>query len=520
MSEGSRWIAFCTFVALALRLFRLGHQSFHIDELISIESAGYAVGATFWKGLLHEIHGPLTSALLHGWMRLGETETWLRLLYVVPSVLTVPLFYRLGRGLAGDATGRIASFAVAISPFQVWYGQEVRNYAWLLLFVTGALIAFVRIWDGRGDRSTWIALTSLLALSLLTNYSTVFLIVALTVLVLARKDRAVIVRWFPTTVALALLFLPWFLDWYTRVDAERFFVDRPRRFGVPLRNPGEFTLSGVPYLFWVFAFGYSLGPSAAELHLDQSLAVLREHGPVLVAGALAVGFALVVGLREAAHPRRTTFLAVTFLVPLALTVILSIRDVKAFNVRYAMVAYPPFVMLLALGWSRRGLARNVSALAALALAILSLASHYFNTRYAKEDMRSAARLILEREQPGDTVVVIDNLQPFRYYFARRGNGRAPLLHRHKRFLRTQEDLAAHVEDAMRSEGREWLVLSRWWEVAPKDVLYRAFDARLERRGTWIFPGVDVTLYERATSRRLGAANPPDSVRTDELPAAP
>ncbi len=493
--SSDRWVLSCTLLALVLRLFRIGHLSLHIDELISVDSAAWATGITFARGLMHDIHGPFTSALLHGWMQLGRSEAWMRLLYALPSVLTVPLFYYLTRSHLGYVSARIATLAIAISPFQIWYGQEVRNYAWLLFFVTAVLVAFTRIWEGRGGRQAWLGLTALLALSLLTNYSTVFLVVSLTVLVLTRRNRRLAFRWAAMLIVLGVVFSPWFVDWYHRVDGQRLFVDRPRSFGVPLRQASGFSAAHVPYTFWVFAFGYSLGPSLLQLHLDRSVSSLLEHWPVLVAGAFSVGTAAVIGAWEVARRRRTIFLACLLVIPLALAIALTVRDVKAFNVRYVMVAYPPFLMLLAAGWKWRGFLGRASALVALVLNVVSLGNYYFDPRYAKEDMRAAARVILENERPGDTIVVIDNNRPFRYYYVDRGEGDSPAFHLHKRFLRTDDDLRAHVQSAMEPGGRTWLVLSRWWEVAPKETIYAVFDELLTRRSHWELPGVELGLYE-------------------------
>lgn len=492
-TDPMRWIVLCTLIALILRLFRIGHQSFHIDEIISIEAASHAVGTAFWRDLLHDIHGPLTSAMLHGWIRFGESETWLRLLYALPGVLAVPVAYWLGRELLDEGTGRIASFAFALSAFQVWYGQEVRNYAWLVLFVLIALWLFARIWNGRAGRGSWIAMTVVLALSILTNYSTLFLLVALTLAVITRRNRKMATRWALTLVVVGAVFSLWFLDWYHRIDAGRLFVDRPSPLGVPLRKAEGLPPAALPYTFWVFSFGYSLGPSVEALHLDRSVGSLLRHWPVLFAGALSIGTALVLGVREAARARRSALLTCLLLVPLALAVLLTVRDIKAFNVRYVMVSWPPFLLLLAAGWRRRGFLPRASGLVVLALSLLALRNHYFDPRYAKEDMRAAAAIVREEERPNDTILVIDNNKPFHYYYVRRQGGALPVVHLHKRFLRTRAELTAHVREAAAPQGRTWIVLSRWWEVAPRDTIDRVVDEVLVRRERWAMPGVEISL---------------------------
>ena len=94
-------------VGLVLRFVDLGGQSLWVDEMISLQLATYASGAEFWHGLLDDIHGPLTSVLLHGWIRFGDGDRWLRLLYALPAIATVPLTYVLGRRLFDRATGKV-----------------------------------------------------------------------------------------------------------------------------------------------------------------------------------------------------------------------------------------------------------------------------------------------------------------------------------------------------------------------------------------------------------------------------
>jgi hypothetical protein len=338
-----------------------------------------------------------------------------------------------------------------------------------------------------------------LALSQLTNPSTVFLAVALTLLVVWRRDSRLAMRWAVTLSVLAVAYLPWVLDWYDRIGGDRLFLDRPRAGGVKLRQ-APFSLVNVPYVYWVFSFGYSLGPSLHELHLDRSARGILRHWPALVAGAFAIGTAVVRGVREVRRRRDLFLFSVLLLVPLGMLIVLTLRDLKAFNVRYIMVSYPPFLTLLALGWSRPGRLRNASALVAAAVTIYALGNHYFVERYAKEDVRAAAELVLERDEPDDGVVVIDNAQTFRWYYAHRGGGTAPILNRHKRDLRTDAQIRAHFREAMPPGGRLWVVLSRWWEVAPRSRLYRILDAELVRTARWELHDVEVALYERPADR--------------------
>jgi hypothetical protein len=490
------WVVGCLVLASVLRLFRIGHQNLWIDEMISLGLATYAGGAEFWKGLLHDIHGPFTSAMLHLWVRPGTNEAWLRLLYAVPSIATIPPAHALGRELFGERAGRITALVFAVSPFLVWYAQEVRAYSWAVLWATWAVLLFVRVLDGRAGRWTWPALLAFVVLGVLTNYGFVFLLAALTVLVAVRRaPRSVAVRWAGVLVATAAIFLPWFVDWYQRIGAERVFLDAESPTGVPLREAEGFSPFGLGYTCWTFTYGYSLGPTLRSLHLDRSASAILAHWPVLAAGGAALAVGLALGFREALRRGRGGMVAVLLGVPLLLAILLAVRGVKTFHPRYLFACLPAFLPLLAAGWSAPMRTARLAAGCAAVLAGMSLTNHYFVPAYGKEDSRAAAELILERERPGDSVVVIYAFRPFRHYFADTAGGSARLHHVHKRFLRTDDEMRSHVADASRDAGRVWLVLSRWWDVAPEARIRRLFEETLAERGRWDFEGVKVTLYQ-------------------------
>jgi hypothetical protein len=220
---------------------------------------------------------------------------------------------------------------------------------------------------------------------------------------------------------------------------------------------------------------------------------------VLVPGAIAIALGVTFGMREALRRGRGRLVAVLLGVPVALAVVLAAREVKTFHPRYLFACVPVSLALLSAGWAAPTRPARLAAAAAAILGILSLGNHYFVPAYGKEDSRGAAHLILENEQPGDSVVVIYAFRPFRYYFADTAAGQARLHHVHKRYLRTDDEMRQHVADASRDAGRVWLVLSRWWDVAPEPRIRRIFEESLRESRRWDLEGVKVTLYEgRAT----------------------
>ena len=68
----------------------------------------------------------------------------LRSLSALAGVATIPVAFLLGRELRGRRAGLIAAALVAVNPMLIWYSQEARAYALLVLFCALSLLYCVR----------------------------------------------------------------------------------------------------------------------------------------------------------------------------------------------------------------------------------------------------------------------------------------------------------------------------------------------------------------------------------------
>lgn len=165
-------------------------------------------------------HPPLYYGLAHYWIRwVGSSVTAMRLLPVLLSLLGLPAAYWLCQELL-IKTGAFNSTLpvwlgvalVAISPFQIAYAQEARQYSlWstLTLAMTAALLRAIRV----NTVSNW----ALYAVTITLSFYT-FLLTALTVaghgfyvlcVWLQAKSRRVWVAYLGAALAGTLAFLPW-----------------------------------------------------------------------------------------------------------------------------------------------------------------------------------------------------------------------------------------------------------------------------------------------------------------------
>ena len=131
--------------AFALRLYRLGAASLWYDETVSV-----ILAQKDWLALTHhtagDIHPPLYYYLLHLWGRLaGWSEFAVAFLSLFFGVLLIALVYRVAREWFNARVARFAALLVALSPYNLWYSQEVRMYTLGAFLGLASTYLFVRM---------------------------------------------------------------------------------------------------------------------------------------------------------------------------------------------------------------------------------------------------------------------------------------------------------------------------------------------------------------------------------------
>jgi mannosyltransferase len=175
----ARWflwsVAAVTVVAAAIRFSTLGLQSYRHDEAVT---AGRVLVSSL-SGTMHQVWTgestpPLYYVLAWLWSHLfGVHEVGLRSLSALFGVATVPAAALAGRELGGRRVGLVTAAIVAVNPLLVWYSQDARAYALLVLLSTVALLFFLRARRSGAawDLGWWAAFS---ALALATHYFAVF----------------------------------------------------------------------------------------------------------------------------------------------------------------------------------------------------------------------------------------------------------------------------------------------------------------------------------------------------------
>lgn len=147
--------------ALALRLYRFT-AAFWYDEVFSASLANLPLRRLL-AATVGDVHPPAYYLLLWALKNaLGvSSEFVLRLPSLLAGLALIWAVYRLGRALAlSEKAVWVATGITALAPFQVYYSQEARSYALLMLAVTLAAVGLV-------ERRAWLlVLCSLAALYL------------------------------------------------------------------------------------------------------------------------------------------------------------------------------------------------------------------------------------------------------------------------------------------------------------------------------------------------------------------
>ncbi len=399
--------------AFALRLYRLGMASLWYDETVSVFLAQKDLVA-LTQHTAGDIHPPFYYYLLHFWGRLaGWSEFSMAFVSLFFGVLLIALVYRVAREWFTMRVGVIAALLVALSPYNVWYSQEVRMYTLGATLGLASTFLFVRIISRQSpvaSRQLWrdvIAYAVLSALGLYTLYYFAFLLVFQNLIAFSHLIRnrhkignwqLAIGNWFASQLATLLLFVPWL------PIAFRQATDPP-----------------VPPWRSFISLPTVLLESFSALVFGQSLDVSLTWLPLLFVAALIV-FALIQdGERNAHHAIRNTqyalpnasfLLAYTF-IPLAIIFALSLWK-PLYHVRYVFPYSPAFYILLAL--AIRQFALRLSRLApriiftlllafSFFLSTLSVYNFWFEPRYAKDDLRGAVKYISAHWRPGDAILV-------------------------------------------------------------------------------------------------------------------
>jgi len=490
------FLAALTLLAAALRLYDLGQESLWVDE---VWTAGWA------DQPLRSVLGtanPLAYLVAHFTLPLSRSEFALRFAPALAGVALVPATYLVGRTLYGWKEGLVAAALLSVSVYAIEHSQEVRFYAWQMLFSTLTLYFLLRgLKDGRWRDWAGFALTT--ALNLYNHpfgflvlaseglYSLWFLITDTLqagettppgekVRILFRRSIA------PGAAALAALvaFLP-MLPLLLGFNNSLWVVSGGRAQHLPL-GMENFSWLSVPVAFGTYAM------LAEYLNL--------RGVPFLVYPALAVFF---LGLLSAR--RHAVLILLWFLVPIPILMLTKYW----LQPRYLSYFLPLFVVVTARGitWlsaavTRRRKTETIILVALTGLvalpSLVQLPGYYIEPQ--EDQWREVTAFVESNYQAGDLVLVSSAYDPTPLPFEWYATVPTHALPRQVFPEGPEKGVLTHLEqlDSLPAvtQGRErvWFVLNHVGKenqalIAGAMVDYQVVDE-------WRFVGLDLLLFER------------------------
>lgn len=395
-------VAILTVVAAVLRMRYSGTVSLRLDEAQSIQFASYPLSAPsgsavpdLFRATAADVQPPGYLLLLHGWMALFGTDlNVLRLPSEIAATLCVPALYLLASAIYGRRVGVIAAVLGTVAPFWLWHAQEVRMYSFLLLFTIvssyGLVVAMERRrWWG------WPLLVLGTVLAMYTHYFAFLTLASQLLFVLLHVRR----YWWRRAVLYALalavsaaLYLPWLLALMQSFRGASDPALHAPTIYTPLVVLSEFVL------------GYLSTPVTSDV-------IAAWPGLVLAALALSA-FA-----RPSFNGR---YLWMLFLVPLIVSLVVSVTLRPFLSERYLIICTPALFVLIAVALERLSHVR-AKAWSIIALVATLLAAGGFQrsaaANPAAENYRDVITYIESHAQAGDAVGLDSafNQYPYLYY---------------------------------------------------------------------------------------------------------
>ncbi len=400
-----RLLLFCiVLVGAGLRLYKWNGYSLWYDEAIwtYIGTGDFLHSVTLTVGISKP---PLFRILLYFWSFLGQGEFVLRLLPAIIGMASIIVVYKLGAILFDEKVGLFAAFLICISPFHIYYSQELTNYS-LTMFLALCSVYYLVLSLDRNKISFWIKFIFFTTLSIYNSYLCAFLIIAQNIFFLFsyRKYKSLTKRWFFSQLAILLLYSPW-------------LILLPNQFLVLLFQQD--------YLDWV--------PKGSLAHIFQTIRLFNAGYnaafPVHLFALLLFTPLLLVGIFHNLKKnwQKIKLLLIWFFLPLILSLIFS-KIQATFTYRNFIFILPAYYFLIALGMARLKQYLYIALLSFIVVSSFSLYNYYQDILpypegfyrpgvHKKIDNRGSTAYIASNFQEGDVVMHTcrSTLRPYLYY---------------------------------------------------------------------------------------------------------
>lgn len=198
-------------ICIYLRLINIISEQLWEDEAFSIVLAS-SPDNIFWRKAIGDIYPPLYYLLLRGWILMfGNSVFSTRLLSAIFSILTLPILYLIGKEIKDEKLALIIIFLYSISPFSIYYANEVRAYSLIHLLFTLSLYFGIKCLKSPNNFKNYLFLSLTGSLLIYTHYMgfIYYGIVLLGIIIFNKKEKSVFKKVFFSLIITIISYIPW-----------------------------------------------------------------------------------------------------------------------------------------------------------------------------------------------------------------------------------------------------------------------------------------------------------------------
>lgn len=459
-------------LGVVLRLYRLGIFSFWFDEAVSAYWSDQSSLLNMWK-LQHP--SCLYFWFLHYWRLLGTAESILRLSSVFFGIASIIGIYYLGQLLFVKKTGILSAFLLAISPFHIYYSQELRMYTLIsFLSIMSTLLFFKALEENKNIFWFGYIIFSVLILNIQAMTSLILFAQAAFFFINIKRYKPLLKKWVISHAVIISFFILWLIIFLRKVS---FVIGMYGNSNHIIDKPLPVSLKNVFFTFKNFSIGYN----AAKFTFITMSALFLS---LFLWGAVKIK-----------KKRELTLLLCCLVIPICATFVVSKLGIWFYVDRYFISNSVFFYLIVASGVSSLKKKYSIPVLFSIAIfsafALMNYYRNYFpdpsltsvEHRWveAKKEWREAAGYLSENFQEGDVIfhTCVNTTLPLRWYFAlghpglERGdeivlrfdsNSQKPVPYAYSEREGVFIDYSGKI--SIDDQDRVWLVLS-WWNFDPQ-----------------------------------------------------
>ncbi len=204
--------------AFFVRVYKISDQSVTFDEYVVIGNFKVCnltdFISIFYINAPDLGISPLSAIILYYWLNIFDDYEWLwRLLPITFGLMTITTVYLFAKDIGGRKSAFLASLLFCLSPFSIWFHQELRCYAFLQFLSILSLYALFQYIYSDCKKELWYILgtVSNLVIPWFHAVYSLFPIIQIIVLILNNKFEKKTFLWSVQCIGSTSIWTFWFL---------------------------------------------------------------------------------------------------------------------------------------------------------------------------------------------------------------------------------------------------------------------------------------------------------------------